>query len=199
MDTKQKKQAQFSGVYLVLAFATLLFVQGVFARRVAPKPVPMSELVQLVRDGKVVGAQVRETEILAELKPEGDAKPQRVVATRLPGVDADALVADLLAKGAKLSGFVERTSWLETFLLAWLLPIALLAGIWFFLMQRMPRGGPLSIGKNKAKVYDETEQGKVTFEDVAGVDEAEAELVEVVDFLKNPSKYKPISTTVLTE
>ena len=110
MDTKQKKQAQFSGAYLLLAFATLLVVQGFFARRAAPKPVPMSELIQLARDGQVVEAQVRETEILAELRPERDAKPRRVVATRLPGVDENALVGDLLAKGAKLSGFVERTS-----------------------------------------------------------------------------------------
>lgn len=87
---------------------------------------------------------------------------------------------------------MERTSWLETFLLAWLLPIGLLAAIWFFLMRRLQgaRGGPLSIGKNKARIYDASEVGRVTFDDVAGVDEAEAELVEVVDFLKSPQKYR---------
>jgi cell division protease FtsH len=109
MNPQQKKQAQFSGAYLLVAFALLLFAQGVVARRAAPVPIPMSELVALVRDGKLAEAQVRETEIVAELKPEGDQKPQRVVATRLPGVEENALVADLLAKGVKLSGseFVE--------------------------------------------------------------------------------------------
>jgi cell division protease FtsH len=198
MNPQQKKQAQFSGVYLLAAFALLLFAQGVVARRAAPKPIPMSELVALVRDGKLVEAQVRETEIVAELQPEGDQKPQRVVATRLPGVEENALVADLLAKGVKLSGHVERTSWLETFLLAWLLPIGLLAAIWFFLMRRLQgaRGGPLSIGKNKARIYDASQAGRVTFDDVAGVDEAEAELVEVVDFLKNPQKYTALGARI---
>jgi cell division protease FtsH len=198
MNPQQKKQAQFSGAYLLVALALLLLAQGVVARRTAPKSIPMSELVGLVKDGKVAEAQVRATEIAAELKPEGEAKPQRVVATRLPGVEENALVADLLAKGVKLSGYVERTSWLETFLLAWLLPIGLLAAIWFFLMRRLQggRGGPLSIGKNKARIYDASQAARVTFEDVAGVDEAEAELVEVVDFLKNPQKYTAIGARI---
>jgi len=198
MNPQQKKQAQFSGAYLLVAFALLLFAQGIVARRAAPVPIPMSELVALVRDGKLAEAQVRETEIVAELKPEGDQKPQRVVATRLPGVEENALVADLLAKGVKLSGYVERTSWLETFLLAWLLPIGLLAAIWFFLMRRLQgaRGGPLSIGKNKARIYDASEAARVTFDDVAGVDEAEAELVEVVDFLRNPQKYTALGARI---
>jgi hypothetical protein len=105
-----------------------------------------------------------------------------------------------MAKGVKLSGHVERTSWLETFLLAWLLPIGLLAAIWFSLMRRLQggRGGPLSIGRNKARICDASQAGRVTFEDVAGVDEAEAELVEVVDFLKNPQKYTAIGARIPT-
>jgi hypothetical protein len=87
MNPQQKKQAQFSGAYLMVALALLLLAQGVVARRTAPKPIPISELVGLVRDGKVAEAQVRATEIAAELKPEGDQKPERVVATRLPGRD----------------------------------------------------------------------------------------------------------------
>ena len=58
------------------------------------------------------------------------------------------------------------------------------------------RGGPLSIGKNKARIYDATKARKVTFDDVAGVDEAEAELVEVVDFLKNPQKYTALGARI---
>lgn len=87
-----------------MALALLLFAQGVLARRAAPMPIPMSELVALVQDGKLAEAEVRETEIVAELRPEGDQKPKRVLATRLPGVEENALVADLLAKGVKLSG-----------------------------------------------------------------------------------------------
>ena len=198
MDDNKKKQAQFSGAYLLLAFAALLFVQGVIAKRTAPEAVPMSELLQQVQGGKVAEVLIRDAEIVAELKAEKDEKPQRIAATRLPGIDETALVKELQEKGVKFTGFIERTSWLETFVLAWLLPIALLAGVWFFLMRRMQggRGGPLSIGKNKAVIYDATRQGKVTFDDVAGVDEAEAELVEVVDFLKNPQKYTALGARI---
>jgi len=199
MDQEQKKQAQFSGAYLLLALAALLFVQGIVAKRTAPKAVPMSELLQEVRDGRVSEILVRDADIVAELKAEGDQKPTRIVATRLPGIDETALVKELQEKGVKFTGFIERTSWLETFLFAWLLPIAVLGGIWFFLMRRLQgggRGGPLSIGKNKARIYDATKASKVTFEDVAGVDEAEAELVEVVDFLKNPQKYTALGARI---
>ncbi len=198
MDQQKKKQAQFSGAYLFLAFAALFFIQGVIAKRTAPKTVPMSELQQQVRDGKVGEVVIRATDIVAELRAEGDAKPERIVATRLPGIDETALVEELRAKGVKFTGFVERTSWLEGFLLTWLLPMALLGGIWYFLMRRMQggRGGPLSIGKNKATIYDATRHGKVTFDDVAGVDEAEAELVEVVDFLKTPQKYTALGARI---
>ena len=198
MDQQQKKQAQFSGAYLLLALAALLLVQGIVARTTAPRAVPMSEMLQQVRDGRANEVLIRDTDIVVELKPEGEEKPQRIVATRLPGIDETALVKELQEKGVKFSGFIERTSWLETFLLAWVLPIALLAGIWFFLMRRLQggRGGPLSIGKNKARIYDATQAGKVTFEDVAGVDEAEAELVEVVDFLKNPQKYTALGARI---
>jgi cell division protease FtsH len=198
MDQQQKKQAQFSGAYLLLAFAALLFVQGVIAKRTAPKAVPMSDLLQEVRAGKVSEVLIRDAEIVAVLKAEGDQKPQRIVATRLPGIDETALVKELQEKDVKFTGFIEQTSWMETFLVGWLLPIAVLGGIWFFLMRKMQggRGGPLSIGKNKARIYDATQAGKVTFDDVAGVDEAEAELVEVVDFLKNPQKYTALGARI---
>jgi cell division protease FtsH len=158
----------------------------------------MSELLQQVRDGKVGEVLIRDAEIVAVLKAEGDQKPQRTVATRLPGIDETAFVQELQGKGVKFSGFIEQTSWLETFLLAWVLPIAVLGAIWVFLMRRIQggRGGPLSIGKNKATIYDATRHGKVTFEDVAGVDEAEAELVEVVDFLKSPQKYTALGARI---
>jgi cell division protease FtsH len=197
MDQQQKKQAQFSGAYLLIALAALLFVQGVIAKRTAPRTVPMSELLQQVRDGKASEVLIRGSDILVELKAEGDEKPPKIVATRLPGIDETALVKELQERGVKFAGFIEHTSWLETFLLTWLLPIAVLAGIWFFLMRRLQgRGGPLSIGKNQARIYDATKAGKVTFDDVAGVDEAMAELVEVVDFLKSPQKYTALGARI---
>ncbi|MFQ5883089.1 MAG: ATP-dependent zinc metalloprotease FtsH [Candidatus Methylomirabilales bacterium] len=80
--------------------------------------------------------------------------------------------------------------WKE-FLFGWILPVALMAGIWVLLMSRIG-GGPtqaLTFGRSKAKIYDRKEL-KTTFADVAGVDEAKAELMEVVDFLRDPNKYQ---------
>jgi cell division protease FtsH len=197
MDQQQKKQAQFSGAYLLIALAALFFVQSVIAKRTAPRPVPMSELLQQVREGKASEVLVRGSDIVVELKPRPGEKPRKIVATRLPGIDETALVKEMEDRGVRFSGFIEHTSWVETFLLTWLLPIAVLAGIWFLLMRKLQgRGGPLSIGKNQARIYDATKAGKVTFDDVAGVDEAEAELFEVVDFLKTPQKYTHLGARI---
>src|SRR5512143_2528410 len=194
MDQQHKKQAQFSVAYLLVA---LLFVQSVIAKRREPRPVPMSELVQQVKDGKASEVLIRGSDIVAELKPAPGQKAQKIVATRLPGIDESALVREMQERGVKFSGFIEPTSWVETCLLTWLLPIAVLAGIWFLLMRRLQgKGGPLSIGKNQARIYDATKAGKVTFDDVAGVDEAEAELFEVVDFLKSPQKYTVLGARI---
>ena len=75
-------------------------------------------------------------------------------------------------------------------LLMWMLPLALLVGIWILFMRRMGPGSQvLNIGKNKAKLFDASDDNNVTFDDVAGLEEAKEEVVEVVDFLKNPEKF----------
>ncbi len=80
-------------------------------------------------------------------------------------------------------------------ILSWVLPIALLFGVWFFIMRMMSRGGGgaggqiFNIGKSKAKIYDKNTSVNITFKDVAGLEEAKVEVIEVVDFLKSPDKY----------
>jgi cell division protease FtsH len=77
-----------------------------------------------------------------------------------------------------------------TVLLSWVLPMLLLFMLWSFLLRRLsPRGGLMAIGRSKARVYVEHSTG-VTFADVAGIEEAKAELMEIVDFLKNPERYR---------
>ncbi len=197
MDQHRKRQFQITGGYWLLAFAGFLLLQSALIRQAAPKDVPYSEFLASLRAGKVAKAELRQDAILAELKAEAGQKPARISTSRLPGMDETALVKDLEERGVSFAGRIERTSFLETFMLGWLLPIGLLAGIYFLVMRRFSRGGgPLSLGKNRAKIYDETQHGKVTFEDVAGVDEAEAELVEVVDFLKNPGKYQALGARI---
>jgi cell division protease FtsH len=101
--------------------------------------------------------------------------------------DAD-LVQELETAKVPYTGKIENT-WLPT-LLSWVLPVLLFVGVWGFVLRRLgPQQGLMSIGKSKAKVYMEKSTG-VTFQDVAGIDEAKAELQEVVHFLKTPDLYR---------
>ena len=197
MDDRRKRQFQFSGGYWLLAFAALLLLQSALLRSTGPKAVAYDEFLKNLRDGKLAKVELRQSEILGEVKAEDGKRPERIQASRLPGMDETTLVKELQEKGVSFAGHIEKTSWLEGFLLGWLLPIGILTAVYFYFMSRMGRGmGPLSLGKNKAKIYDESQHGKVTFADVAGVDEARAELMEVVDFLKNPAKYRALGARI---
>ena len=106
-------------------------------------------------------------------------------------VDDPDLVHHLESMGIKFSGKPER-GWFLDFVLIWIFPLLILFAIWGFVFRRMnPTGGMLSIGKSKAKVYVEGKT-KVTFKDVAGIDEAVEEVKEVVEFLKNPAKFQSL-------
>jgi cell division protease FtsH len=103
-------------------------------------------------------------------------------------VDDPGLVAELEQAHLKFAGRVENT-WLST-LLSWILPVLVFVGVWVVVMRRFgPQQGLMAIGKSKARVYVEHKTG-VTFDDIAGIDEARGELMEVVDFLKNPDRYR---------
>ncbi len=89
---------------------------------------------------------------------------------------------------------VNRRNWGGE-ILGWILPIALLVGVWFFIMRMMSRGGGgpggqiFNIGKSKAQLFDKNTTVSITFKDVAGLEEAKVEIIEIVDFLRNPEKY----------
>jgi cell division protease FtsH len=168
----------------------------------------MSRFLTMLREGKVEKVSLTEREIRGTLKagalpvpvpgpgdrlrsllgaPNG---PVVFVTTRIPAIDDSALLRELEAAKVEFSGRVESTFWRDL-IFGWIVPLGLMAGLWIFLMRRMG-GGPtqaLSFGRSKAKIYDRKEL-KTTFADVAGVDEAKAELIEVVDFLRTPKKYQ---------
>ncbi len=87
--------------------------------------------------------------------------------------------------------FIDRTDYLGG-IISYLLPIALLIGVWIFMSRRMGAGmggGIFSVGKSKAQLFDKDNKVKVTFNEVAGLEEAKVEIMEIVDFLKNPKRY----------
>jgi cell division protease FtsH len=122
------------------------------------------------------------------LKKAGDSEPQ-FSTVRLKD---DSMIERLDKQGIAYTARLEKT-WL-TSLLSWLLPMLLLIGVWVYFFRKMSAGaagGILSIGKSKAKVYVEDET-KVTFKDVAGVEEAIEELKEVIAFLQTPEKFQAL-------
>ena len=197
MEARQRK---FSVGYAVATVIAIFILQAVLFQPRA-ESLTYSEFKTLVRKGKVndlvldkqaiTGTLAAEglegllpKERLEELKRAGGA--HRFTAAR---VDDPGLVAELEAANVKFTGRVENT-WLAA-LLSWVVPTLLFVGVWVFVMRRMSgaQSGLLAVGKSKAKVYVQHSTG-VTFDDVAGIDEARNELMEIVDFLKAPERYQ---------
>jgi cell division protease FtsH len=187
MDKLRKRQFAFSSLYLLLAFAAMWMIRSWVPEGPAPRQIPYSELVQDVRAGKLEKVEIRDDEIVGQL----------VVAKRLPRIDETSLLNDLEDHDVVVVGRIERTSWWESFLAGWLLPLGLMVGIYLMMIRRVSsKGGPLSLGRSRAKIYDENASERVTFEDVAGVDEAKSELTEIVEFLKRPEKYQNLGARI---
>ena len=157
----------------------------------AVEPMPYSDFMLQLEAGNVQDMQVSADRIQGTLK-----RPLPDGRTRFSTVRVDpALAGELAQHGANFRGVVEST--LLRDLLGWILPILVFFGIWMFALRKITErgfggfgggGGLMSIGKSRAKVYVETGV-RVSFDDVAGVDEAKEELREVVGFLKNPEQY----------
>jgi cell division protease FtsH len=100
------------------------------------------------------------------------------------------LLQDLKQHGVNYKGKIE-SHFLSHLISNWIIPFGILFLVWGWIMRKMGKGGPgfLNLGKNKAKIYEVDPSQKVTFEDVAGVDEAVEEVKEVVSLLKEPGKY----------
>jgi len=187
-DRRGPRPRPTASLWYGLGFLVLLGLAQLYWLYPAGRQIPYSEFKQLLKNNAVAEVVVGEQTIRGELKDPfpGDAKATKQFATTR--IDDPKLAEELEARGVKFSGEMVN-HWLGE-LIGWLLPLIFILAIWGIFFRRMSgaEGGVMSFARSRAKIYADDEV-KVRFTDVAGVDEAEEELKEIVEFLKNPKKY----------
>jgi cell division protease FtsH len=170
-----------------LALLVVLGLVQMYYMAPAGRQIAYSEFKSMVQSGQVGEVVIGDQIIRGTLKSGGgaDDKSRQFATTR---VDDPKLAEELQAKGVKFSGEAVNR-WLPD-VLGWILPLIFIVVLWGFFFRRMggPEGGVMSFARRRAKIYADDEV-KVKFTDVAGVDEAREELMEIVEFLRNPRKY----------
>ena len=194
-DRTPERQRWITAGWIVAALVLFVFIQtNPTSNRTS---ISLSRALNLVEDERIKDATISQSSIEGVFTEE-DGSETQFVATLPPNFQTDQLVTDLTEAGVDVEG--SQPSALTELLFA-LLPFLLIGGLYYFFFIRRMRsqlggaGGPLSLGKNKAKLYDRTDL-KTTFEDVAGVDEVETELAELVEYLKTPEKFARLGARI---
>ncbi len=201
----EKKKVSFSLIYFMIALLSIFFLQRYFLTREVVT-ISYSEFKVLLEEKLVDDLQISKDTIEGKLL---DGAYDRILSLRkekdkqesehlkeikffsVVRMEDPDLVKELGEKGIRYAAEREVT-WVKT-LLSWIIPLVIFIAIWGFFFRRMGAAGEglMAVGKSKARVYVEGET-KVTFEDVAGVEEAEQELQEVIEFLKTPQKFQTL-------
>ena len=177
-------------LWIAILVVVIVLWNTFHAGRVTRHPLTFTDFIERVEDGQVEEVTIRDREITGKFKEGGEFPVGDQFTTYTP--DYPDLAKELMAQGVVVKAERARENPFLQFLFAWA-PFLLIIGLWIFFMRQMQSGGnkALSFGKSRAKLLS-TVGKKVTFEDVAGVEEAKEELSEIVDFLKEPQKFQKL-------
>jgi cell division protease FtsH len=176
-------------LWLVIAVVLMSVFQSFTPGNGNEQQVDYTQFIQDVRQGQIREVDVDRNGVINGIKRSGEN-----FVTVIPGGYDRDLINDLVKKGVNATGELpEEPSFLMTIFVSWF-PMILLIGVWIFFMRQMQGGGgkgAMSFGKSKARLLSE-DQIKTTFADVAGCDEAKEEVSELVDYLKDPSRFQKL-------
>ena len=181
-----EKHHKFSIWYVLLGIWAVLILHNALFSALSIRTIPYSEFLDLLKKGQLSEVAITSNQIQGRLKGAGDGKAAGDM-FRTVRVDPD--LSGLLEEyQVTFKGEIESTFFRD--ILSWIIPVFIFVGVWYFMMRRMTgqQQGFMSLGKNKAKIYVEDDID-VRFADVAGVDESKQELMEVIEFLKQPEKF----------
>ncbi len=177
------KKTHFTIWYFLIAFLIILLIQNYIVSKRAEDVIPYSEFKESLRAGRIKNITITQESITGERETEKGVRKFQTIRVEDPD-----LVKDLEAHRIQYTGKVE-SKWL-TNILSWIVPLVFFFFIWRLLFSRIgPETSVMSFGKSRAKIYAEKDK-RITFSDVAGIDEAKEELKEIVEFLKNPQKFQ---------
>ena len=177
------RRQTFSVGYFILAALALFWLQTLLSPQA--RQIPYSEFRDMLAKGWVQQVVLSDTLIRGTLKSEHAADQKNFVTVR---VTDDQLVPELQKQGVLYEGQYESP--VLNAIVSWVLPAIVFVGIWALAMRRMgPGAGVMAFTKSRARIYAEKETG-ITFQDVAGQDEAKEELQEIIQFLKEPGQYR---------